>query len=516
MQNSSLVLGDEALTLQSIADVAHRRRDVSLGTDAVARMKAARRVIDDIAKAGEDAPAVYGVNTGFGALAEVRISSGQVRELQQNLVRSHACGVGEPLGAPAVRAMMLLRAQVLALGHSGCRVEPAQLLCDMLARGVHPVIPSRGSVGASGDLAPLAHLALVLMGEGEAEYDGARMGGGDALNKAGLTPLVFEAKEGITLLNGTQLMTAVGALVVLEATRTCALADLVGAMSLEAYRGTPRAFDPRIHRTRPHPGQAASAKNLAALLAHSDIVQSHAHCKKVQDPYSFRCMPQVHGATRDTLAYARDVLEREAGSVTDNPLVFAESGDIVSGGNFHGQPVAMALDFAAIAIAELGNISERRVEQLVNPHMSSDLPPFLAPHSGLNSGFMMAQVTAAALVSENKGLCHPASVDSIPSSAGREDHVSMGAHASLQLERVHDHVRTVLAVELLCAAQALDLRKPLSPGPALAAVHEAFRAHVSPMMTDRPIAPDIETARQVLASGDLQRVAAEHLGAPVG
>ncbi|MBI4508347.1 MAG: histidine ammonia-lyase [Deltaproteobacteria bacterium] len=500
-----VVLGDEPLTLESIHRVARLGAEVRLGERARTRMMRSREVIDRIVEGGASSPKVYGVNTGFGALAEVRISPEQIVNLQRNLVRSHAAGVGGPLPTPAVRAMMLLRAQVLALGCSGTRPEVAELLCTMLSQGVHPVIPSRGSVGASGDLAPLAHLALAMIGEGEAEYHGERMQGGEAMRRAGLTPLEMQAKEGLTLLNGTQHMTAVGALAVLDAEATCRIADAAGAMSLEAYKGTPRAADPRIHAARPHPGQAACARVLTRLLSSSQIVESHRDCGKVQDPYSFRCMPQVHGATRDTLVHVRAVLEREAASATDNPLVFAEEGEIISGGNFHGQPIALALDFATIAIAELANISERRIEQLVNPHLSSGLPPFLAPDSGLNSGFMLAQVTAAALVSENKVLAHPASVDSIPSSAGREDHVSMGAHAALKLAKVHDHVRTVLAIELLCAAQGLDLRLPLRPGPGLVAAHALIRQHVPAMMVDRPIAPDIATVRALLDEGSLLR-----------
>jgi histidine ammonia-lyase len=500
-------LGDDPLTLETIRDVARRGREVRLSAAARARMLRARAAIERIAAGGAAAPAVYGVNTGFGALAEVRISPTQIAELQRNLVRSHAAGVGEPLPTDVVRAMTLLRAQVLATGLSGCRVEVAELLLAMLARGVHPIIPSRGSVGASGDLAPLAHLALVLIGEGEAEHAGERLPGGEALRRAGLAPIELAAKEGLTVLNGTQLMTAVGALTVVDAEETCVLADIIGAMSLEAYKGTPRAFDARIAAARPHPGQRASAALLHRLLQESGIVESHRDCGKVQDPYSLRCMPQVHGATRDTLAYAREVLTREAGSATDNPLVFLDDAgetDIVSGGNFHGQPVALALDFCAIAVAELANIAERRIEQLVNPHLSSGLPPFLAPESGLHSGFMIAQVTAAALVSENKVLAHPASVDSIPSSAGREDHVSMGAHAALKLARIHDQVRTVLAIELLCAAQGLDLRLPVRPGPGLRAGHARVRAVVAPMPVDRPIAPDIAAVRRILDDGSLR------------
>jgi histidine ammonia-lyase len=501
--DSPFVLGDMPLTLEALAEVARQHRAVRLGDAARDAMAAARAVVDAIVRAGDAAPAVYGVNTGFGALAEVRISADQVAELQRNLVRSHSSGVGAPLPRDCVRGMMLLRAAVLATGRSGARIACADKLCELLAAGVHPVIPARGSVGASGDLAPLAHLALGMIGEGEAELDGDVMPAAAALRRAKIAPLVLEAKEGLTLLNGTQHMTAVGGLAVLDADATCRIADIAGALSLEALKGTVRAFDPRIAAARPHPGQIAVAAGLRELLAGSEIAESHKDCGKVQDPYSLRCMPQVHGATRDVLAYARIVLEREASSSTDNPLVFVDTGEMVSGGNFHGQPVALALDAATIAVAELANISERRVEQLVNPHLSSGLPPFLAKDSGLHSGFMIAQVAAASLVSENKILAHPASVDSIPSSAGREDHVSMGATAALKLARVHDHVRTVLAIELLCAAQGLDLRRPLRTTKALEAVHAAIRARVPAMFVDRPLAPDIATVRAMIDDGSL-------------
>jgi histidine ammonia-lyase len=510
-----VVLGETPLDLETIERVAVRGARARLGDGARARMLATRAEVDAVIRRDDPTAAVYGINTGFGALAEVRISAAQLAELQLNLVRSHAAGVGQPLDTAAVRAMMLLRAQVLALGSSGARPECAERLCAMLAHGIHPIVPSRGSVGASGDLAPLAHLALALVGEGHVEHQGRRVPAADALAAAGLQPLVLAAKEGLTLLNGTQHMTAVGALAVLAAERAARLFDLSGALALEAYLGTPRAFDPRIHAARPHPGQGAVARNMARLLAGSPIVASHAHCGKVQDPYSFRCIPQVHGATRDTLAHVRAVLEREAASATDNPLVFLNDdgrpADVLSGGNFHGQPVAMALDFAAIATAELGSIAERRIEQLVNPALSGTLPAFLAPEPGLNSGFMIAQVTAAALVSENKILCHPASVDSIPTSAGREDHVSMGAHAALKLARVVDQVNDVLAIELLCACQAIDLRAPLRPAPALAAVHDAVRAKVPVMRRDRAIAPDIAAVRALVDDGTLLAAARARL-----
>jgi histidine ammonia-lyase len=512
---AAFLLGEEPLTLDILAQVARDGRRVEIGTPALAAMKRARAVVDTVVAGGDDAPAVYGVNTGFGALAEVRISAAQVTQLQQNLVRSHASGVGAPLPRDCVRGMMLLRAAVLATGRSGARAVCCERLCQLLNAGVHPHIPARGSVGASGDLAPLAHLALGMIGEGLAEHRGEILPAAEALRRAEIEPLVLEAKEGLTLLNGTQHMTAVGGLALFDADMTCQVADIAGALSLEALKGTVRAFDERVVAARPHLGQIAVARFLRALLGASAIAASHEDCGKVQDPYSLRCMPQVHGATRDLLAFARSVLEREAASSTDNPLVFVDGpgGDeMISGGNFHGQPVAMALDAAAIAIAALANISERRVEQLVNPHLSSGLPPFLAPDSGLNSGFMIAQVAAAALVSENKVLAHPASVDSIPSSAGREDHVSMGATAALKLATIHDHVRTVLAIELLCAAQGIDLRRPLTTTRPLEAVHAAIRARVPAMMVDRPLAPDIEVVRELIDNGTIV-VAARSAGA---
>ena len=505
----------EAWTLEDLADVAYGRARVVLHEDARARIDRARAVVDRLAEAGDGAPNVYGVNTGFGALAETRIAHEQIRTLQRNLVRSHACGVGPLLPTPVVRAMMALRAQTVAIGCSGARAVVVELLLAMLERRVHPRIPSQGSVGASGDLAPLAHLALVLIGEGEAEHEGAVLTGEGALAAAGLTPIVLEAKEGLALINGTQLILAVGALAVLEGEALARHADLVGAMSLEALQGSGRPFDERIARVRPHPGHAASATNLRAILAESEIMESHRDCKKVQDPYSLRCMPQVHGASRDALGWARQVLEREMVAATDNPLVFVSErgeGEIISGGNFHGQPLAIALDTAAIAIAELANVAERRIEQLVNPAMSSGLPPFLAPRSGLDSGFMMAQVTAAALVSENKVLCHPASVDSIPSSAGKEDHVSMGSISARKCAQVAEHVRWVLAIEALVAAQGLDLRAPLQAGLGVRAAHARLRESVATLLEDRPLHVDIEAVTELVRAGELLRAASEAVG----
>ncbi len=452
---------------------------------------------------------MYGVNTGFGALAERRIQEGDVRALQRNLVRSHACGVGPDLGEAEVRGMILLRAQVIALGYSGVRVEIVDALIAMLNAGVCPRIPAQGSVGASGDLAPLAHLALALIGEGEATFDGRRMPAAEALAAAGLAPVELAAKEGLSLINGTQYMTALGALALCDARRLCTAADIAGAVSLEALKGSKRPFDDRLMAVRPHPGQEICAGNLRTLLTESEIMESHVNCGKVQDPYSLRCMPQVHGATRDALAWANAVLEREVNSVTDNPTVFLDGedggADLISGGNFHGQPVAIALDLAAIAVAELADISERRVEQLVNPALSSGLTPFLARDSGLHSGFMIAQVASASLVSENKVLCHPASVDSIPSSAGREDHVSMGSISARKLAQVVANVTNSLAIEVLTAAQGVDQRRPLAASRGVSAAHAAVRRVVSELGDDRPLYPDIAAVAGLLLSGELIR-----------
>lgn len=508
MQQTRIELGSEPLTLESIAAVARDYRSVAPGPSSITAMDRSRAVVDAIVAGGAEAPAVYGVNTGFGALAEVRISPSQIVELQQNLVRSHSVGVGEPLDEDATRAMMLLRAAVLSRGQSGARAEVCSFLCKMLENRIHAVIPRRGSVGASGDLAPLAHLALAMIGEGPVLFEGERMPALAAMEKCGFAPLELQAKEGLTLLNGTQHMTAVGSLALFDARTTRTVADIAGAMSLEALQGTVRAFDPRVVGARKQRGQQEVAAHLRALLADSEIAASHAGCDKVQDPYSLRCMPQVHGAAGDVLDFATDILEREANSTTDNPLVFPDDdmpfgGELISGGNFHGQPVAHALDAAAIAVAELANISERRVEQLVNPALSSGLPAFLIRESGLHSGFMIAQVTAAALVSENKIYCHPASVDSIPSSAGREDHVSMGAHAALKFAHVQDQVRTVLAIELMAAAQGIDLRAPHKPGKRLRAVHTLIREHVAVLDKDRVLYTDFQKIRDLIDDGSI-------------
>ncbi|HKG22048.1 MAG TPA: histidine ammonia-lyase, partial [Blastocatellia bacterium] len=431
----------------------------------------------------------------FGALSDVTIPPDRLRELQVNLVRSHACGIGDPLPERAVRAMILQRANVLAKGFSGCRPLVIESLLRMLNAGVHPVIPSRGSVGASGDLAPLAHLALVAVGEGQALHRGERMAGGEALARAGLTPLTLEAKEGLALLNGTQAMTAVGGLALLAADKLANAADLAGAMSLEALKGTPAAFDYRIHAVRPHPGQMHSARRLRELIEESEIRESHRDHDmdpRVQDAYSLRCMPQVHGAVRDALAHARRVFEIEINSATDNPLIFAEAREVISGGNFHGEPLALALDYAAVAIADLGTISERRVERLVNPDLSG-LPAFLTPNPGTNSGMMIAQVAAVSLIAENNVLAHPASVTNLPTSANKEDHVSMGMTSALKFTQIVKNVEIILAIELMCAAQGLEFLKPLRPGPRIEKAYSRIRELVPALDRDAPLSGYIES-----------------------
>jgi histidine ammonia-lyase len=492
---------ERPITIHALESVARGGRVVVLDAATKHKIQSSRRAVERIARAGDDAPRVYGVNTGFGALSETRIGADDVRSLQQNLVRSHSTAIGPEMSSDRVRGMMLLRAQTLALGHSGVRLELVELIIAMLERGVVPRIPSQGSVGASGDLAPLAHLALAMIGEGEAYFDGECLPAGRALERAGLAPIELQAKEGISLINGTQFMTAYGALALADAAALATTADIAGAMSLDALKGSERPFEERLMRLRPHPGQMLVAENLRRLLADSAIMVSHKDCGKVQDPYSLRCMPQVHGASRDALTWAREVVEREMNSVTDNPSVFVEddgSADIVSGGNFHGQPIAYALDLAAIVIAELGNMSERRVEQLVNPTLSSGLTPFLARASGLESGFMIAQVASASLVSENKVLCHPASVDSIPSSAGKEDHVSMGSISARKLVQVVDNVRRSLAIEVLTAAQGLEQRLPLKGGVGVEAARSAVRAVVPALERDRPLYADIEQISELI------------------
>jgi histidine ammonia-lyase len=555
-----ILLNGSSLSLEQLLAIVDRREPVGLAPSAVEAVRASRAVVDRYAHG--DAP-VYGINTGFGSFAEVKIAPDALEALQLNLLRSHAAGVGTPLPTRAVRATMALRANVLAKGFSGIRLETLEALLALLNAGVHPRVPSRGSVGASGDLAPLAHLALVLIGEGEAEYDnddddqrGARrdrgehddqrrvrrdrgevgqqhdpsvdlaesggertlraqrplrstyVAGADALRRAGLTPVTLAAKEGLALINGTQPSAAVLALALAGAERLARAADITAALSIDALRGSIHPFEARIHDARPFAGQRTSAANIERLLRGSEINLSHAHCGKVQDAYSLRCAAQVHGATRDALRFIRETIAVEMNSATDNPMVFADAGvdgegEIVSGGNFHGAPVALAADLLAAALVPIATISERRTDRLVNPALSG-LPAFLTREGGLQSGLMMAQVTAAAVASELKTLAHPAGVDTIPTSANKEDHVSMSMGAALKAERALTRAREVIAIELLCACQAIDLLAPLQTSPPLTRVHAVVRSRVPTRAGDRAPAPDIEAIAALIASSDLE------------
>lgn len=487
------------LRLEDLELVALDRAKISLTDASRAKVQTCRAFVDRVIAEGR---IVYGLTTGFGKFSTVTIHQDHIAELQLNLIRSHAVSVGEPYDIPTTRAIMLLRINVLAKGHSGIRPLTLDTLIEMLNAGVHPIIPKRGSVGASGDLSPLSHLALVLLGEGEAEYKGSIMSGAEAMKKAGITPVVLAAKEGLALNNGTQVMAAVGALALLEAERLCQSADAIAAMSIDALKGTPKAFNELVHKLRPHAGQIASATNIRNLLEGSLLRESHRNCGNVQDAYSLRCSPQVHGAVRDAISYARSVLEIELNSATDNPLIFAEEEEVISGGNFHGEPLAIALDTMAIAISELANISERRIEQMLNPALNRGLSPFLAKRPGIDSGFMIAQLTAASLVSENKVLAHPASVDSIPTSANQEDHVSMGSVSAIKLQQVITNVRSALAIELMVAASALDQRN-IASSPALEKVKEALREVIPQLQEDRILYPDINAAIEFLAENRL-------------
>jgi histidine ammonia-lyase len=499
----TIALTGNDLTFEQLHGVALRGEAVALVPAAIERMGASRAVVDRLVASGSTA---YGINTGFGKLASVRISAEQVRQLQVNLVRSHSCGVGAPLSEAETRAMMLLRANALAKGLSGVRPQVVETLCAMLNARVHPIIPSQGSVGASGDLAPLAHLAQVVIGEGRAAHKGEVVAGGEAMRRAGITPVALEAKEGLSLLNGTQGMLALLSLALREADILTDTADVAAALSLDALRGSPDAFDARIMQARAYAGAATTARNLARLNEGSEIRESHRSAAKdprVQDAYSLRCTPQVHGAVRDALAQAREVAAVELNSATDNPLVFvrdANNGDIISGGNFHGQPLAMAADQVAIAIATLGGIVERRLEQMTNP-LTSMLPAFLTPEPGLNSGFMIAQVTAAALTSENKALATPHSVDSISTSGNQEDYVSMGMSGARRLDKMLHNLRHTIAIELLCACQGIDLLAPLQTGTLARKAYELVRTHSPKVTQDRPLALDIEVVSSAIAEG---------------
>ncbi len=498
----TLELSGRRLTLEEISLIASAPAGLTLANAARERMLQSRHAVEQVLR--EDR-AVYGINTGFGKLADVRIPPSELDSLQLNLVRSHACGVGRPLSEAETRAMMLLRANVLALGLSGCRVEIVETLFAMLDRGVVPRIPEKGSVGASGDLAPLAHLALSMIGEGVSEYQGAWMDGSKALAAAQIQPVRLEAKEGLALLNGTQAMTAVGALALFRAERVASLADLAGVMTLDALRDTPAAFDERIQAARPHPGQQASARHLRELVQGSEIRASHLeNDPRVQDAYSLRCIPQVHGAVRAALSYARETVEVESGSATDNPLVFP-GGDILSGGNFHGAPLALAFDYSAIALTTLMSIAERRIDRLVNPDLNEGLPPFLSPQPGISSGFMIAQVSAASLLNEARVLAHPASVDNVPTSGGKEDHVSMGMTSALKLRQTVENAENVLAIELLAAAEGLDFRSPLRSSQPIERARELIRAMAPRVTQDRSLSPDIERIAAAIRAGQFDQ-----------
>ncbi len=504
----ALHINGNDLTLEAVREVAVERRPVLLDPDAREAVDRARAVVDTLVAENRVS---YAITTGVGKLADVRIAGDQIRELQVNLVRSHAGGLGEALSAAETRAMMLLRVNSLSKGHSGVRGAVIDTICEMLNRGVTPMVPSQGSVGASGDLAPLAHLALALIGEGEClgskdDEKGMRIPAADAMRRAQIKPLVLEAKEAVSLINGTQAMLGVGILALLAAEILADTADVIGALSLDALRGTDVAFDERIHQARPHPGQLRTAANLRKMLEGSRLRESHLDCDRVQDAYSLRCMPQVHGAVRDTLVHCREVMEIEVNSAVDNPLVFLKNSkdgeaDVISGGNFHGQPLAFVLDFLGIALSALAGISERRLERMVNPALSEGLPPFLASGAGLNSGFMMAQVGAASLVSENKVLAHPASVDSITTSGNKEDYVSMGMTAALKLKRIVENTRNAMAIEAMAATQALDFLAPLKTSKRGQAAHAAIRSVSATMEKDRVMYQDFARIADLIASG---------------
>lgn len=498
----AVFLDADSLYIGQVVSVAREGAEVSLSPAGEARVRRAREWVDRWVRENR---VIYGITTGFGALSDTRISPADTLQLQENILLSHAAGIGRPLPEDAVRAVMAIRVHDLAMGYSGIRLETLRHLLHFLNQGVTPVVPEKGSVGASGDLAPMAHLGLVLLGRGEAVHRGRRIPGGEALAAVGLRPLKLAPGEGLALINGTQVMTALTTLAVHDALRLLKVADVACAMSLEVLMGSDAEFNPRIHRVRPHPGQAAAAENMRRMTRNSEIILSHKGCSRIQDAYTLRCSPQIHGASRDAVDHVARVVETELNATTTNPLIDAETGEVLLGGNFHGQPIALAADYLGMAVAELANISERRVERLVNPQLS-ELPAFLVRNEGLNSGFMIAQYTAAALVSENKILAHPASVDSIPTSANREDHVSMGTTAARKAREILFNTEHVLAVELLCAAQAVDLftaERPYQAGEGTRAAHGAIRRHVAYLERDRVLSEDIEAVVGLIRSGEI-------------
>lgn len=494
-----LLLDGHSLTIGQVVAVAKGRK-VALAEEVFPRIAAGREVVEQVLRSGR---VVYGINTGFGYLKNQVIPPEELEELQHNLILSHACGVGTPFDRQVVRGIMLLRANTLVRGYSGVRPELIARMLEFLNLGIHPVIPSRGSVGASGDLAPLAHLGLALIGTGTVEYQGQVRPTTDVLQETGLTPLSLQAKEGLALINGTQPMSSLACLVSHGLDQLLDIADMAAAMSIQAGLGSCQPFRAELHALRPHPGQRRSAELLWGWMQNSALVECHHDCEEVQDAYAFRCVPQVHGASRDSHTHIATVLGREINSVTDNPIILPDSGEIISCGHFHGQPIALVMDLAKIALSELANISERRIERLVNPQLNRGLPAFLTEHGGLNSGLMIAQYAAAALVSENKVLAHPASVDSIPTSANQEDHVSMGTIGANQALQILGHAQQVIGIELICAAQALDLRAPVKPSPAVMAVHEFIRSRIPMLGKDRFMGPDLEAAVGMIADGSL-------------
>ncbi len=504
----TIVLGLDSLAIEDLEAIARAGAKVEVAPDARGKVERSRSLVDTWVREGK---AVYGVTTGFGALCDKAIPADQTRALQENILLSHAAGVGDPLPNEVVRATMAVRVNDLARGLAGLRLVTLEALVGLLNSGVCPVVPEKGSVGASGDLAPMAHLALVLIGQGEAFYRGSRMSGADALATAGLAPIRLEAGEGLALINGTQVMTGIAGLAVCDAARLAKTADIACSISLEVLMGTNVEFDPRIHAARPHPGQSAAADNMYRITQESAIMSSHKDCGRIQDAYTLRCSPQVHGASRDAISHVRRVVETEMNSSTTNPLIFADTGDFLLGGNFHGQPVALAADYLCMAGAELADVSERRIERLVNPQLSG-LPAFLVTESGLNSGFMIAQYTAAALVSENKVLSHPASVDSIPTSANKEDHVSMGTIAARKCRSILGNVEAVLAIELLCGCQAVDLLTRGRPGRGTEAAYKACRERVSRLDKDRQLSKDIEAMVDLVRSGEIIRRVEQAVG----
>ena len=503
-----IYLGYDGMTLEDLVAIARQGAMVKLSKESKNRIKGGRKLIDQWVK---EEKTIYGVTTGFGALSDVRISKNDIRQLQKNILMSHAAGVGGMLDEETVRATIALRVKDLARGHSGIRLETTTSLVELINREIHPVIPEKGSVGASGDLAPLAHLALVLIGLGEAYYKGQRTSGSNALKLCGLRPIHLEAGEGLALVNGTQVISAIGGLATHDAERLAKTADVAAAISLEVLMGSRTEFDPRIQQVRPHPGQAAAADNMRRITSNSEIITSHKDCSRVQDAYSLRCSPQVHGASKDAIAYTRKVVETEMNSSTNNPLFFQDSEEFLLGGNFHGQPIAMALDFLCMAVSELANISERRIERMVNPQLSG-LPAFLIDDGGLNSGFMLAQYTAAALVSENKILSHPACVDSIPTSANKEDHVSMGNLSARKSRDIVKNTEEVISIELLCGAQAMDLFTNQKPGEGTLAAYQVIREAVTHMEKDRILSNDIATAKQLIKSGKILKAVEKKVG----